>query len=87
MKNVSNFNFRKLYLCALLDSNNYFVYCRFASSRQTLTWVPDSFFSSLLSGRIPSIKDETGAVSVITLLHKYFSSFLTDIFIVRSSIL
>ena len=68
-ENVLNFNFRKLYLCALLDSHDFFVYCRFASSRQTLTWVPDSFFSSLLSGRIPSIKDETGAVSLIMLLH------------------
>ncbi|XP_051900121.1 SH3KBP1-binding protein 1 [Pristis pectinata] len=34
---------------------------RFSSSRQTLTWIPDSFFSSLLSGRILSLRDETGA--------------------------
>ncbi|XP_061576080.1 uncharacterized protein LOC133442142 isoform X2 [Cololabis saira] len=34
---------------------------RFSTSRQTLTWVPDSFFSSLLSGRISTLKDETGA--------------------------
>lgn len=40
------------------------LFYRFATSKHTLTWVPDSFFSSLLSGRIPSIKDETGAVSV-----------------------
>ncbi|XP_061575968.1 BTB/POZ domain-containing protein KCTD3-like isoform X2 [Cololabis saira] len=33
---------------------------RFSTSRQTLTWVPDSF-SSLLSGRISTLKDETGA--------------------------
>lgn len=37
---------------------------RFATSRQTLTWVPDSFFSSLLSGRIPSLKDEDGAIFI-----------------------
>lgn len=36
---------------------------RFSTSRQTLTWIPDSFFSSLLSGRISTLKDETGAVS------------------------
>uniref|UniRef100_A0A672R4T6 BTB domain-containing protein n=1 Tax=Sinocyclocheilus grahami TaxID=75366 RepID=A0A672R4T6_SINGR len=34
---------------------------RFSTSRQTLTWIPDSFFSSLLSGRISSLRDETGA--------------------------
>ncbi|KAK5928865.1 hypothetical protein CgunFtcFv8_010149 [Champsocephalus gunnari] len=37
---------------------------RFSSSRQTLTWVPDSFFSSLLSGRISTLKDETGAIFI-----------------------
>ncbi|XP_061137434.1 SH3KBP1-binding protein 1 [Syngnathus typhle] len=37
---------------------------RFSTSRQTLTWVPDSFFSSLLSGRISTLKDETGAVFI-----------------------
>uniref|UniRef100_A0A3P9MQ71 SH3KBP1 binding protein 1 n=1 Tax=Oryzias latipes TaxID=8090 RepID=A0A3P9MQ71_ORYLA len=37
---------------------------RFSTSRQTLTWVPDSFFSSLLSGRISTLKDETGAVGL-----------------------
>jgi hypothetical protein len=37
---------------------------RFTTSRQTLTWVQDSFFSSLLSGRIPSLKDEAGAIFV-----------------------
>uniref|UniRef100_A0A8C4GZC8 BTB/POZ domain-containing protein KCTD3 n=1 Tax=Dicentrarchus labrax TaxID=13489 RepID=A0A8C4GZC8_DICLA len=40
-----------------------FVY-RFSTSRQTLTWVPDSFFSSLLSGRISTLKDETGAIFI-----------------------
>ncbi|XP_057316512.1 BTB/POZ domain-containing protein KCTD3-like [Hydractinia symbiolongicarpus] len=34
---------------------------RFATSRSTLTWIPESFFSCLLSGRISSMKDETGA--------------------------
>ncbi|KAM6959297.1 SH3KBP1-binding protein 1 [Aplochiton taeniatus] len=37
---------------------------RFSSSKQTLTWVPDSFFSSLLSGRISTLKDETGAIFI-----------------------
>ncbi|XP_059574290.1 SH3KBP1-binding protein 1 [Alligator mississippiensis] len=37
---------------------------RFSTSRQTLTWAPDSFFSSLLSGRISSLKDETGAIFI-----------------------
>ncbi|XP_019849833.1 PREDICTED: SH3KBP1-binding protein 1 isoform X2 [Amphimedon queenslandica] len=36
----------------------------FSTSRQTLTWIPDSFFSSLISGRIPSVKDETGAIFI-----------------------
>ncbi|XP_077866824.1 BTB/POZ domain-containing protein KCTD3-like [Saccoglossus kowalevskii] len=37
---------------------------RFSTSRQTLTWIPDSFFSSLMSGRISSVKDETGAIFI-----------------------
>ncbi|KAI5098287.1 SH3KBP1-binding protein 1, partial [Silurus meridionalis] len=37
---------------------------RFSTSRQTLTWVPDTFFSSLLSGRISTLKDETGAIFI-----------------------
>uniref|UniRef100_A0A3P8WDH9 SH3KBP1 binding protein 1 n=1 Tax=Cynoglossus semilaevis TaxID=244447 RepID=A0A3P8WDH9_CYNSE len=37
---------------------------RFSTSRQTLTWVADSFFSSLLSGRISTLKDETGAIFI-----------------------
>ncbi|XP_074023719.1 LOW QUALITY PROTEIN: SH3KBP1-binding protein 1, partial [Numenius arquata] len=36
----------------------------FSTSRQTLTWIPDSFFSSLLSGRISTLKDETGAIFI-----------------------
>ncbi|XP_068183977.1 BTB/POZ domain-containing protein KCTD3 isoform X2 [Antennarius striatus] len=37
---------------------------RFSTSRQTLMWIPDSFFSSLLSGRISSLQDETGAIFI-----------------------
>ncbi|EFO25286.1 potassium channel tetramerisation domain containing 3 [Loa loa] len=37
---------------------------RFATSRQTLTWIPDTFFTSLLSGRIPTVHDETNAVFI-----------------------
>ncbi|CAG5127066.1 unnamed protein product [Candidula unifasciata] len=37
---------------------------RFSTSRQTLTWNPDTFFTSLLSGRISSHKDETGAIFI-----------------------
>ena len=37
---------------------------RFSTSRQTLCSVPDSFFSSLLSGRIPTCRDETGALFI-----------------------
>uniref|UniRef100_H3BHE3 BTB/POZ domain-containing protein KCTD3 n=1 Tax=Latimeria chalumnae TaxID=7897 RepID=H3BHE3_LATCH len=37
---------------------------RFSTSRQTLTWIPDSFFSCLLSGRISTLKDETGAIFI-----------------------
>lgn len=38
--------------------------CRFSTSRQTLTWIPDSFFTALLSGRISSLRDETGAIFI-----------------------
>ncbi|XP_075719449.1 BTB/POZ domain-containing protein KCTD3 [Rhinoderma darwinii] len=37
---------------------------RFCTSRQTLMWIPDSFFSSLLSGRISTLRDETGAIFI-----------------------
>ncbi|XP_054855036.1 SH3KBP1-binding protein 1 isoform X2 [Eublepharis macularius] len=37
---------------------------RFSASRQTLSWAPDSFFASLLSGRISTLKDETGAIFI-----------------------
>lgn len=34
---------------------------RFSTSRSTLTWIPNTFFTSLLSGRINSVEDDTGA--------------------------
>lgn len=37
---------------------------KFATSKQTLTWVPDSFFTSMLSGRISTLKDEKGAIFI-----------------------
>ncbi|XP_068223153.1 BTB/POZ domain-containing protein KCTD3 isoform X4 [Palaemon carinicauda] len=37
---------------------------RFSTSRETLTWVPDTFFTSLLSGRIPTLRDEAGAIFI-----------------------
>ncbi|XP_015253176.1 PREDICTED: SH3KBP1-binding protein 1 [Cyprinodon variegatus] len=40
------------------------MFSRFSTSRQTLTWVPDSFFSSLLSGRISTLKDDDGAIFI-----------------------
>lgn len=37
---------------------------RFSTSRQTLIWIQDSFFTALLSNRIDSYKDETGALFI-----------------------
>ncbi|XP_056022204.1 BTB/POZ domain-containing protein KCTD3-like [Ostrea edulis] len=37
---------------------------RFSTSRHTLSWIPDSFFTSMLSGRISSQMDETGAIFI-----------------------
>ncbi|KAI6190230.1 BTB domain-containing protein [Aphelenchoides bicaudatus] len=34
---------------------------RFSTSKSTLTWIPDTFFTSLLSGRIRTAEDDTGA--------------------------
>jgi len=48
---------------------------RFSTSRQTLTWIPDTFFTSLLSGRIPSLRDESGAL-FIDRDPKHFSTIL-----------
>lgn len=48
---------------------------KFSTSRQTLCSVPDSFFSSLISGRIPSCRDEQGYI-FIDRDPKYFSVIL-----------
>lgn len=37
---------------------------RFSTSRQTLTSIPDTFFTALLGGRISSLRDETGAIFI-----------------------
>ncbi|XP_031848740.2 BTB/POZ domain-containing protein KCTD3 [Nomia melanderi] len=37
---------------------------RFSTSKQTLTWVPDSFFTTLLSNRFASHRDEDGALFI-----------------------
>ncbi len=37
---------------------------RFSTSRQTLSSTQDSFFTSMLSGRIPTCRDETGALFI-----------------------
>ncbi|KAI9564726.1 hypothetical protein GHT06_008467 [Daphnia sinensis] len=37
---------------------------RFSTSRQTLTWIPDTFFTSLLSGRINTLVDDQGSIFV-----------------------
>lgn len=37
---------------------------RFSTSRQTLTWVGESFFTGLLRFKIPSQRDESGALFI-----------------------
>ena len=37
---------------------------KFSTSRQTLTQIPDTFFTGLLSGRIMTFKDDTGAIFI-----------------------
>jgi hypothetical protein len=37
---------------------------RISTTRQTLTSIPDTFFTALLSGRIPSLKDSNGAIFI-----------------------
>lgn len=37
---------------------------RFSTTKQTLLLVPDTFFSALISGRIPSMKDDSAAVFI-----------------------
>uniref|UniRef100_A0A0K0FVV6 SH3KBP1-binding protein 1 (inferred by orthology to a human protein) n=1 Tax=Strongyloides venezuelensis TaxID=75913 RepID=A0A0K0FVV6_STRVS len=36
----------------------------FVTSKTTLTWLPDTFFTSLLSGRIDSVKDNDGSIFI-----------------------
>lgn len=49
----------RLTICVVLLFN-----FRFSTSRQTLTWIPDTFFTALLSGRISSLHDEKGAIFI-----------------------
>lgn len=37
---------------------------RFATSSNTLSWIPDTFFTSLLSGRLHTVRDESGAIFI-----------------------
>lgn len=37
---------------------------RFSTSRQTLTCIPDTFFTAMLSGRISSLRDDSGAIFI-----------------------
>ncbi|CAI5450307.1 unnamed protein product [Caenorhabditis angaria] len=37
---------------------------RFATSSATLSWIPDTFFTSLISGRMHSVRDETDAIFI-----------------------
>ncbi|KAK9892287.1 hypothetical protein WA026_019094 [Henosepilachna vigintioctopunctata] len=37
---------------------------KFSTSRQTLTSIPDTFFTALLSGRISSLRDEKGCIFI-----------------------
>ncbi|XP_044746905.1 BTB/POZ domain-containing protein KCTD3 isoform X3 [Coccinella septempunctata] len=37
---------------------------RFSTSRQTLTSIPDTFFTALISGRISSLRDEKGCIFI-----------------------
>ncbi|KAL4717945.1 hypothetical protein ACJJTC_001363 [Scirpophaga incertulas] len=37
---------------------------KFSTSWHTLTWVPDTFFTALLSGRIPTVRDENGSIFI-----------------------
>jgi hypothetical protein len=48
----------------LVTTNQTVPLFRFSTSRQTLIWIQDSFFTALLSNRIDSHKDETGALFI-----------------------
>lgn len=37
---------------------------RFSTSKTTLNQIPETFFTSLMSGRIQSLRDETGAIFI-----------------------
>ena len=37
---------------------------RFSTSRQTLTWIADSFFTAMLNGLISTNRDEQGAIFI-----------------------
>ncbi|CAH1792251.1 unnamed protein product [Owenia fusiformis] len=37
---------------------------KFSTSKQTLTWIPDTFFTSMFSGRISTLHDDTGAIFI-----------------------
>ena len=37
---------------------------RFSTSKETLLWIPDTFFTALLNGEIPSLTDDTGAIFI-----------------------
>lgn len=37
---------------------------RFSTSRQTLTWIPDSFFTAMLNGLISTNRDEQGYIFI-----------------------
>ena len=54
---------RKKVIVILLDLDYRYAF-RFSTSRQTLTCVPDTFFTALLNGRISSLRDEKGAVFI-----------------------
>lgn len=44
----------------VISNKNY----RFSTSRQTLSCIPDTFFTALLSGRISSLRDDSGAIFI-----------------------
>ena len=37
---------------------------RFSTSRQTLTWISDSFFTAMLNGLISTNRDEQGSIFI-----------------------
>lgn len=57
---------------------------RFSTSKSTLNWISDTFFTSLLSGRINSAEDETGAVSFsfLNFLFRNFDTSIKKIFLI-----